>query len=272
MRCLLFRMGDFYELFYEDAKTAARELGLSLTSRDKGENPIPMAGFPHHQLDQYLAKLIARGFRAAVCEQMEDPRQAKGIVKREVTRVVSRGTVTDDSLLEPCTANFLLALAASPTKDACGLAWIDVSTGRFEATVTTADRLGDELARVGAGRDSGPRRRRRTAGGVGRRADAHAAADVGLQPRGGRRRADAALRRALARGVRLHRRRRPGDPGGGGGARLSQRDAEVVARARRPADSVSPRDAAGDRRSDAAQPGAHAERSATAGATARCWG
>lgn len=145
---LLFRMGDFYELFHEDAKTAARELGLSLTSRDKGENPIPMAGFPHHQLDQYLAKLIARGFRAAVCEQMEDPRQAKGIVKREVTRVVSRGTVTDDSLLEPCTANFLLALAASPTKDACGLAWIDVSTGRFEATVTTADRLGDELARV----------------------------------------------------------------------------------------------------------------------------
>ncbi|MBL7650210.1 MAG: DNA mismatch repair protein MutS, partial [Candidatus Hydrogenedentes bacterium] len=66
---LLFRMGDFYELFHEDAKTAARELGLSLTSRDKGENPIPMAGFPHHQLDQYLAKLIARGFRAAVCEQ-----------------------------------------------------------------------------------------------------------------------------------------------------------------------------------------------------------
>ncbi|BBO31355.1 DNA mismatch repair protein MutS [Lacipirellula parvula] len=145
---LLFRMGDFYELFHEDAKTCARELGLSLTSRDKGENPIPMAGFPHHQLDQYLAKLIARGFRAAVCEQMEDPKQAKGIVKREVARIVSRGTVTDDSLLEPSTANFLLALAASPTKDACGLAWVDVSTGRFEATVTTAERLGDELARV----------------------------------------------------------------------------------------------------------------------------
>ena len=145
---LFFRMGDFYELFHDDAKLAARELGLSLTSRDKGENPVPMAGFPHHQLDQYLAKLIAKGYRAAVCEQMEDPRQAKGIVKREVTRIVSRGTVTDDSLLEPCTSNFLLALAASPTKDACGLAWIDVSTGRFEATVTTADRLGDELARV----------------------------------------------------------------------------------------------------------------------------
>ena len=98
---LLFRMGDFYELFFDDAKTAARELGLSLTSRDKGENPVPMAGFPHHQLESYLAKIIAKGFRAAVCEQVEDPRHAKGIVKRDVTRIVSRGTVTDDALLEP---------------------------------------------------------------------------------------------------------------------------------------------------------------------------
>ena len=97
---LLFRMGDFYELFFDDAKTAARELGLSLTSRDKGENPVPMAGFPHHQLESYLAKIIAKGFRAAVCEQVEDPRHAKGIVKRDVTRIVSRGTVTDDALLD----------------------------------------------------------------------------------------------------------------------------------------------------------------------------
>ena len=80
---LLFRMGDFYELFHEDAKTAARVLGLTLTSRDKGDNPIPMAGFPHHQLDGYLGKLIKAGFRAAVCEQMEDPKLAKGLVKRE---------------------------------------------------------------------------------------------------------------------------------------------------------------------------------------------
>ena len=75
---LLFRMGDFYELFYEDAKTAARELGLTLTSRDKGENPIPMAGFPHHQLDGYLAKIIEAGYRAAVCEQVEDPQPGEG--------------------------------------------------------------------------------------------------------------------------------------------------------------------------------------------------
>ncbi len=80
---LLFRMGDFYELFHDDAKTIARVLGLTLTSRDKGENPIPMAGFPHHQLDGYLAKLIRSGFRVAVCEQVEDPREAKGIVKRK---------------------------------------------------------------------------------------------------------------------------------------------------------------------------------------------
>ena len=85
---LLFRMGDFYELFYDDAKAASRTLGLTLTSRDKGDNPIPMAGFPYHQLESYLGKLIASGYRAAVCEQVEDPKQAKGLVKREVTRVV----------------------------------------------------------------------------------------------------------------------------------------------------------------------------------------
>jgi DNA mismatch repair protein MutS len=143
---LFFRMGDFYELFFEDARTAARELGLSLTSRDKGENPVPMAGFPHHQLESYLAKIIAKGLRAAVCEQVEDPRHAKGIVKRDVTRIVSRGTVTDDALLDARTSNFLAALNITP--HACGLAWIDISTGRFEATTTPPDRLGDELARV----------------------------------------------------------------------------------------------------------------------------
>ena len=142
---LLFRMGDFYELFFEDAKTAARVLGLSLTSRDKGENPIAMAGFPHHQLDSYLAKIIAAGMRAAVCEQVEDPRQAKGLVKRDITRIVSRGTVTDDALLDPASSNFLLAIA---TGERCGLAWIDISTGRFEAEVVPAEKLADELARI----------------------------------------------------------------------------------------------------------------------------
>ena len=147
---LLFRMGDFYELFHEDAKTAARVLGLSLTSRDKGEDPIPMAGFPHHQLDQYLTKIIGAGMRAAVCEQVEDPRQAKGLVRREITRIVSRGTVTDEALLEPHANNFLLAIAPteSGSDPSSGMAWIDISTGRFEAAVVPSSKLGDELARV----------------------------------------------------------------------------------------------------------------------------
>ena len=152
---LLFRMGDFYELFFDDAKKAARILGLSLTSRDKGVNPVAMAGFPYHQLDGYLAKIISAGMRAAVCEQVEDPKEAKAngktLVRREITRIVSRGTVTDDALLDPAKSNFLLAVCCSETGagPVCGFAWIDISTGRFEASVLPAERLGDELARVG---------------------------------------------------------------------------------------------------------------------------
>ena len=88
---LFYRMGDFYELFYDDAKVASKVLGITLTSRDKSENAIPMAGFPYHQLENYLGKLIVAGFRAAVCEQVEDPKKAVGIVKREITRVVKPG-------------------------------------------------------------------------------------------------------------------------------------------------------------------------------------
>jgi DNA mismatch repair protein MutS len=147
---LLFRMGDFYELFDEDAKTAARVLGLTLTSREKGENAMPMAGFPHHQLDAYLAKIIAAGMRAAVCEQVEDPKKAKGLVKRELTRVVTPGTVTDDALLDPRESNYLAAICPTHSKgdDRVGLAWIDLSTGRFQAAVVPSARLPDELARI----------------------------------------------------------------------------------------------------------------------------
>ncbi|MEX2170526.1 MAG: DNA mismatch repair protein MutS [Pirellulales bacterium] len=146
---LLFRMGDFYELFHEDAKTAARVLGLSLTSRDKGENPIPMAGFPHHQLDQYLAKIIRSGHRAAICEQLEDPKQAKGIVKRDVTRIVSSGTLTDDSLLDPRASNYLAAVCTRPKHpDRVGVAWVELSTGRFSAAQFSRGQLADELARI----------------------------------------------------------------------------------------------------------------------------
>jgi DNA mismatch repair protein MutS len=183
---LLFRMGDFYELFFEDARTAAQALGLTLTSRDKGENPIPMAGFPHHQMENYLGKLIARGFRVAICDQVEDPKKAKGLVRREVTRVVTPGTLTDDALLDPRECNYLAAvhvvddnggpfnfhrgIPAPPggsmrpgatdgrihfhggrpggAAARVGLAWVELSTGQFQATVLPPHRLADELARV----------------------------------------------------------------------------------------------------------------------------
>jgi len=150
---LLFRMGDFYELFFEDAKTAARVLGLTLTSRDKGENPIPMAGFPHHQLDSYLGKLVRAGLRVAVCEQVEDPKKATGLVRREVTRVVTAGTLTDDALLDPRESNYLAAVAPPTSKgnlesNEIGVAWAELSTGRFHAAVFPRAQLGDQLARI----------------------------------------------------------------------------------------------------------------------------
>ncbi|HBE70222.1 MAG TPA: DNA mismatch repair protein MutS [Planctomycetaceae bacterium] len=155
---LLFRMGDFYELFHEDAKICARVLGLTLTSRDKGENPIPMAGFPYHQLEGYLAKLIRQGHRVAVCDQVEDPKQAKGIVRREVTRIVTAGTLTEEALLDPLRSNLLVAVLDLSGRtdgrkkelepDVVGLAWAELSSGRFEAGVFAKSRLVDELARL----------------------------------------------------------------------------------------------------------------------------
>ena len=144
---LLFRMGDFYELFFEDAQNAAKVLGLTLTSRDKAsDNPTPMAGFPYHQLDAYLQKLIRAGFRAAICDQVEDPKKAKGLVRREVTRVVTPGTLTDDELLDPRQSNFLACVA--PAKASIGLAWLELSTGRFLLTELEPSQLQDELARI----------------------------------------------------------------------------------------------------------------------------
>src|SRR5262245_20968965 len=145
---LLFRMGDFYELFNEDAEVAARVLGLTLTSRDK---QIPMAGFPHHQLDAYLRKLLHAGHRVAVCDQVEDPALAKGLVKREVTRVVTPGTLTDDGLLDPRRSNHLAAVwpAAGGERGQVGLAWVELSTGQFRAADVARPRLDDELTRLG---------------------------------------------------------------------------------------------------------------------------
>jgi DNA mismatch repair protein MutS len=140
---LLFRMGDFYELFDADAETASRVLGLTLTSRDKS---IPMAGFPHHALDSHLRKLLFAGHRVAICDQVEDPALAKGLVRREVTRVVTPGTLTEEGLLDPRQANHLAAV--SPHGPLVGLAWVELSTGQFQAADTTWQHLADELARL----------------------------------------------------------------------------------------------------------------------------
>ena len=160
---VLFRMGDFYELFGEDAKRAATLLDLTLTSREKGPNAIPMAGFPHHQLDPQLAKLVAAGEHVAICEQIDDPKTTKGLLRREVTRIVTPGIASDESLLQPDSPNHLVALipelrlkqasvekALHENQLRVGVAWIDVSVGRFQASVLQLEELKDYLLRVDA--------------------------------------------------------------------------------------------------------------------------
>ena len=130
---LFFRMGDFYELFYEDAVTAARELEITLTSRNKEKGqPVPMCGVPYHAAEGYLAKLIQKGFRVAICEQVEDPKKAKKLVRREVTRIVTPGTATDSNLLRSHENNYLAAVARKAER--AGVSYVDVSTGEFRAT------------------------------------------------------------------------------------------------------------------------------------------
>ena len=166
--CLLFyRMGDFYELFFDDAEIASRDLGIVLTKRGKHlGRDIPMCGVPIERSDEYLHRLIAQGHRVAVCEQLEDPaearkRGAKSVVRRDVVRLVTSGTLTEDSLLDAKRNNFLLAIArsrTSATEDRFALAWIDISTSEFN--VAECERTGlaaaDRAHR--AGRDH--RRRR----------------------------------------------------------------------------------------------------------------
>ena len=145
---LFFRMGDFYELFYDDARKAARLLDITLTQRGQSAgSPIPMAGVPYHAVENYLARLVKLGESVALCEQIGDPALSKGPVKREVVRIVTPGTVTDAALMEERRDNLLLSIAAGPT--GYGLAWVDLSTGRFLLTeVPTAEGLAAELARL----------------------------------------------------------------------------------------------------------------------------
>jgi DNA mismatch repair protein MutS len=159
--CLLFyRMGDFYELFFGDAETASRALGIMLTKRGKHlGNDIPMCGVPIERSDEYLHRLIALGHRVAVCEQLEDPaearkRGAKSVVRRDVVRLVTPGTLTEDSLLDATRNNYLLALArsrASSNEDRFALAWIDISTGEFRVAECDRASLAAEIARIEPG-------------------------------------------------------------------------------------------------------------------------
>ena len=127
--CILFyRLGDFYEMFFEDAKIASKELELVLTGRDCGqEERAPMCGVPFHSADGYIAKLVSRGYKVAVCEQTEDPALAKGIVKRDVIRIVTPGTVIESSMLEEGKNNYLASIYVTDKECAC--AFLDVSTG-----------------------------------------------------------------------------------------------------------------------------------------------
>jgi DNA mismatch repair protein MutS len=146
---LFFRLGDFYEMFYEDAVYVSRALSLTLTSRDKGkEDPTPMCGVPHHSARGYIQRLTELGHRVALCEQLEDPKLVKGMVKRGVVRVITPGVILDEESLEPRTPNYVAAVAGE-ARDGYGLAFADVTTGDFRATsCATTEGLLDELARA----------------------------------------------------------------------------------------------------------------------------
>ena len=150
---LFFRMGDFYEMFWEDAILAAKTLGVALTSRNKGAaDEIPMAGVPFHAVENYLRKMIAAGHKVAICEQVQDAASAKGLIKREVVRLMTPGTLTDEPLLDGRADNFLAAVAFHLTKSdgyRAALAWVELSTGTAVATSGSEEQILDEIARLG---------------------------------------------------------------------------------------------------------------------------
>src|SRR3954467_6453509 len=141
---LMFRLGDFYELFFEDAVTAARELEITLTARNKEKGAaIPMCGVPFHAAEGYISRLIQKGYRVAICDQVEDPKTAKGLVRREIQRVVTPGTAMDANLVRSRENNFLAAVAKSGSKSA--VAHVDVSTGEFKVTDLEATEVAGAL-------------------------------------------------------------------------------------------------------------------------------
>ena len=160
---LFFRLGDFYEMFNEDATLAARELDLTLTTRDRGkpkEEQTPMCGVPYHSVDAYIARMVQKGYKVAICEQMEDPATAKGLVERDITRIVTPGTVTESCMLDENKNNYMACVYGDRGK--FGLAFCDISTGAFYATqcpddAAVASELGrfspSEVLRFGPGVD-----------------------------------------------------------------------------------------------------------------------
>jgi DNA mismatch repair protein MutS len=207
---LFFRMGDFYELFHEDAVVASRELGLTLTSRSKGASQaIPMAGVPVRSVDGYLVRLVRKGFKVAICEQLEDPRAAKGIVERGIVRIVTPGTLTEENALDARSSNYLASLVVD--RGGAGLAWIDLSTGRLQVCALAEDRALDELARIApaellvAPEVLGRTRRLEARAHRAPRDLPDGARGLALRPRRGAPGADAPLPREEPRGLRRRR-------------------------------------------------------------------
>ena len=146
---LLYRMGDFYETFFEDAMIFSRDLEITLTSRDAGSlGRIPMAGIPAKAVDNYLPKLLEKGHKIAICEQMEDPASAKGLVKRDIVKTITAGTLTESSLLKSNVNNYLAAVIKDKKSSLYGLAYTDISTGEFKVTQTDFEQLLSELSRI----------------------------------------------------------------------------------------------------------------------------
>ena len=145
---IMFRMGDFYELFYDDAITASKELEITLTSRGKGERKAPLAGIPYHALDNYLGRFVKKGYKVAICEQLEDPKQAKGLVKRGIVRIVTPGTLIDSGSLDSSSDSYVMSLFKLGEK--CSVSFCDVTTGEFFVYSGTFDDVKEEILRFKA--------------------------------------------------------------------------------------------------------------------------
>ena len=218
---LFYRMGDFYELFYDDAERAARLLDITLTTRGASAGqPIRMAGVPWHSAEQYLAKLVKLGESVAICEQVGDVASAKGPVEREVTRIVTPGTLTDSALLDEKSDNVLLALAAD--RATVGLAWLSLASGELRLAEVAPQQLAGELRRIAPAE---------VLAAEGLEPPGYvddAPAGLEFRPRLGPPPAARAARRGLARRLRLR-----GHDARGGGLRRAARVRQARRRARR---------------------------------------